>query len=107
MNNLNEKLAKWAGIHWMTWINHPEHGTDWFLDGYDGKSSKEPPNFVESLDACFEWLVPKAIEKIKNSHDVNIGDSGAYIILFERWLREGHDALALCKVIDQLIEKGG
>lgn len=44
MNELNKKLAEWVGI---TLVGVP--------DGCE-------PQFTESLDACFKWLVPKLDE---------------------------------------------
>jgi len=64
---MNEKLAGWAGFrqlskgvrgfHYergekiMNWM--PPGETEWFM-GRD-----RVPHFTDSLDACFEWLVPK------------------------------------------------
>lgn len=51
---LNRKLAEWAG--WES-IKPISFGRNW-------KSPRDEwfyrcPNFTQSLDACFEWLVPK------------------------------------------------
>ena len=61
MEELNKKLAEWAGFYTIT--EHYDCGygdtiaTSWVhKDCYD---SNKPPDFINSLDACFKWLVPK------------------------------------------------
>jgi len=68
---LNEKLAKWAGFThvpyqkddygrklnddcWLQPNEIMQCGNNW---------SFKPPNFTDSLDACFRWLVPKLSKK--------------------------------------------
>lgn len=54
---LDKKLAEWAGFKrsWsnisrdFAWSDSPDG--HWLVDA--------PPNFTQSLDACFRWLVPK------------------------------------------------
>jgi len=99
MNELNKKLAEWAGFKGVFWTGahlvgqQDDRGNEWEL-----------VEFTQSLDACFAELVPKAIEIIKARHSVGVGDFGAHVILFGRWLDEGFDALALCKAIEKLID---
>ena len=51
---LNKKLAEWAGFI------HDHWGDELFIIYPNKKTIKpEPPDFTKSLDACFEWLVPK------------------------------------------------
>jgi len=78
----------------------------------DGMAYRELPDFTESLDACFEWLVPKlSIEgygvEIKNYSD---GKFGARVTLTKSvWESEDAEAetpaLALCLAIEKLIDK--
>ena len=82
---LNEKLAKWGGI-----------GIDEFI------MYKKEYNFIQSLDACFKWLVPK-LEKELPTAD--------FYELLKKWLYHlvwsgGNPALALCLAIDKLIDGG-
>jgi len=95
---LNKKLAKWAGFKWQpiteTWL-YPSEGL-----------RLELPDFSQSLDACFKWLVPKLTGEwtiaIANGHDFpyvatvkNLGSS----------TKVGNTpALALCRAIEKLIE---
>lgn len=72
----NRKLAEWVGFRHMPYkeeheiasikdeSSHRRIGSGWgwvhpnWVYG-NGKWSLELPNFTQSLDACFEWLVPK------------------------------------------------
>ena len=119
MEELNKKLAEWAGFRPTT------------LEGWEGYY-KAPegvqvawtcckPSFTESLDACFKWLVPK------------LDKDYAYVLLQDKsggqhyWVceiypdclltRKGYQALsgetsktpalALCKAIEKLIDEEG
>ncbi len=86
---LNKKLAKWAG----------------FTPVYGGLYYENSPNFTESLDVCFKWLVPKVIDELA---DIDISTSTeAYYKLFEMWLEQAENgilnAITLCLVIEKLI----
>jgi len=72
-------------------------------------------DFTHSLDACFEWLVPKVVCTIKWI-ELKSGDLGhrARIMRLEMYTEpqieyEGFDretpALALCKAIEKLIDE--
>lgn len=92
---LNEKLAKWAGI-----------GIDEFI------MYKKEYNFTQSLDSCFEWLVPKLIycSLVKMESDYH----GNHWICEVRLEMKGEryygdslakePALALCLAIFKLID---
>ena len=114
---LNEKLAKWAGItqaQMKEWVMHPT-GEEISVEG---KPLKIYPNFTSSLDACFKWLVPNleasGSASVFRGIEFNVGDIGEkpwQCILFAK---NGHDytegyadtpALALCKAIEKLIDK--
>ena len=69
------------------------------------KDKQEWVNFTQSLDACFKWLVPIAIDKIMAEQECS--SDVAYAVLFKKWLQEleliiPKAALALCKTIEKL-----
>ena len=104
---LNRKLAEWAGIKWQpiskTWL-------------YPGKGlSLEPyPNFTESLDACFKWLVPKLGHyslwhgAVRAKMQPPMGEHNAEVWV-GHYYGYGHSkessALAICLAIEKLIDK--
>jgi hypothetical protein len=105
---LNKKLAEWAGFRQIGKLT--EHHHPWWVGKNDCYLFDELPDFTQSLDACFKWLVPKAITRICHLFKVDIKQ--AYKTLFQWWLDERFklndtdlDALALCKVIEKLNEK--
>ncbi len=59
---LNKKLAEWAGFTY-------KFGGEWNYERYKSTNAwwespkedkfRDVPNFAQSLDACFQWLVPK------------------------------------------------
>ena len=117
MQELNKKLAEWAGfIQSETAMELGKCAGHYFYRQPDGGTCLdiELPNFTESLDACFEWLVPK------------LDEIGEHYLVFQRavWNQptpksvtisfvsgrdrdyEGQDetyALALCLAIEKLI----
>ena len=111
---LNKKLAEWAGF---TYRDTP-HGNCW--TDPDGMPHFDPlsrtASFPQSLDSCFKWLVPLAINEL-----TKIGHfAPATMKLFQLWYDElvtlagdssntKRAALALCLAIEKLIdnEKGG
>ncbi len=113
---LNEKLAKWAGfkLHYNDWDEERQFpyfipsGKPWRTHKID---SRPVPNFPEDLNACFKWLVPKLKDKvdwIQFELDagwicwLDLGEEGQYSNQ-----QDGVEtpALALCKAIEQLIDK--
>lgn len=102
MNELNKKLAEWAGFR--IWQNVVHDGNQVCristkVDCPDG-TTRMLPNFPESLDSCFKHLVPKYISILMES----VNEQTAYEMLFYKWLRFGYDAPALCKAIEELIK---
>ena len=78
---LKRKVAEWAGFVRL------QTNSGWFWIYPDGETQNvQLPNFPESLDACFEHLVPKAIDIImaKDGYSSDF----AYSIFFESWLSE-------------------
>jgi len=97
---LNKKLAEWRGWEYDIWKG-------WICPD-TGENFDEAPNFPESLDACFKWLVPVWIDKIMIEQECS--SDFAYAILFKKWLQElelniPHAALAFCLAIEKLIDK--
>jgi len=87
---LNEKLARWAGIKTIEALR---------LSGIF---------FPDSLDLCFQWLVPK-IDMLWNI-EFQLLDKGYVAVLEYGSDREivgkaETPALALCKAIEQYIEE--
>ena len=107
MKELHEKLAKWAGFAQST----SGHDIVWLLDN-KWPPLEELPNFTESLDACFRWLVPKLPPLLylafwpvhfngQEFWDVPLQGYGASFSYTER---AETPALALCQAIEQLID---
>lgn len=119
MNELNKKLAERVGFtieYLRVKDNEPptKYGSG-VITGFWRRSNNSlvklnQLNFTHSLDACFNWLVPKAIDKIIAR--LNWSKESALDILFANWRHELRDeveqpALALCKAIEKLIDEDG
>ena len=142
---LNEKLAKWAGFHEHEWEHYEKKdaiipplgnwedkwysrcktcGFDIVQSDRDNNSYTYPdrsmwrilPFFIQSLDACFKYLVPKLIKE--NVWDIELKNSPYYPnqfqVVIERSLnphlaryqaQSENPALALCLAIEQLVDK--
>ena len=110
---LNRRLAEWAGFTsaypdevWSMWVlwGKPDPVTLIRKKIASGTLSKGL-NFTQSLDVCFMWLVPMAIEEIMAEYGCS--SDVAYAILFTKWLQEldliiPEAALALCLAIEKL-----
>jgi len=106
---LNKKLAEWAG-----WVKLKTAGWKDVM----GELHFEP-NFTLSLDACFKWLVPKLYNQGNTEIRFSYSSAEDSVVceIWQGWpeLKEkgcGHgyywlkeEALALCKAIEQLIDK--
>ena len=105
-----KKLAEWAGFR--------ESGKQWILrQGVHSLTEivyaeHELPNFTESLDAGFKWLVPPVLILISKQ-----GYVPPIMKLFQLWYDElvsltgdssnvSQAALALCLAIEKLIDGG-
>ena len=116
---LNKKIAEWLG-----WEFHPD-GVHWRMSsGVLGWSIlKNLPDFPTSLDACFEYIVPK-LNRISIYTDKRIGPKnpdtmtyGGYKATVEvsinnvtQWQEIGEGetpALALCLAVEKLIDATG
>jgi len=117
--SLNEKLAEWAGFEFkeVKFDGADSCGVpipQWLGVDY---GSWEPPNFTQSLDACFKWLVPKLLEQldpdtIKVELKYGRTKEMVWTFLFEDWQAHSYHyaqaetpALALCLAIEKLIDK--
>ena len=129
-DKLNKKLAEWAGFEYVNepyWVfkAHPNYepfevyGARWVTP--DGRAaSYKLPDFTNSLDACFKWLVPK-LRELKWKLRLGCGDlSGKFHTQLICWEKEyvrqtrpiisvydkDNPALALCLAIEKLIDGG-
>jgi len=103
MEELNKKLAKWAG-----WKYQGTETYGWLPPNAKPKHNYYSlPGFTESLDACFKWLVPDhdivSIEFEYSSEDVKCRVTLASGKQSQGLAPVGQDALALCKAIEKLI----
>ena len=100
-----QALAEWAGLH-----HYPDcecingKGICWGESedtyGKNGKWHFVLPDFTNSLDACFKWLIPKL-----SSPQVRalLRDWGNEIVLLDKF-NEKECALVLCLAIERLID---
>lgn len=104
---LNRKLAEWAAF---------THGGNYGWDYPDGNWLGHLPWFIDSLDACFRWLVPKLEPlgydlEIRNDLELkgwsvclsNTRSECSIASPMERCQLEGI-TLALCLTIEKLID---
>ena len=115
---LNKKLAEWVGFIYR--VDAPLEviigGNVWRYP--EGKCHKHLPNFTESLDACFKWLVPKlykmdgfrllSYQYIGFARDVRLYRH-SWGIHYEsnsktNYSADDEPALALCLAIEKLID---
>jgi len=111
---LNEKLAKWAGFTYhgeiQSLYQHSPYG--WLNPNY--VYCKEGlPKFTNSLDDCFEWLVPKVKYQLELGVLLNRIHGKLYACILTTYkgdiaaepAKHKEPALALCKAIEQIIDK--
>lgn len=97
---LNKKLAEWAGFtpaHPN--CGNPKHMTEPKGTLYGG--CVPIPDFTQSLDACFKWLIPKVQTKVGDRKLVGLVN-GAVCYAVDHKMAT---ALALCLAIEKLIDK--
>ncbi|KKM15826.1 hypothetical protein LCGC14_1692160 [marine sediment metagenome] len=106
MDKLNKKLAEWAGFKYLDLMDdeYKNHSPrDWRYPNFTYEMWL--PNFTESLDACFKWLVPKA-KRILDARDM----TGYYkfLIAWAMDIDDGKDeALFLCLALERMIDGEG
>ena len=110
MEDLNRKMAEWAGFkqlalgrssfHW----EHCQRVPNWMPPNTTDVWMSTPylPDFTHSLDACFMWLVPKVRGITTHSGYREIILS---LVAPLGFFKEYDAPLALCKAIEELIEK--
>lgn len=113
---LNKKLAEWAGFKHGKYrkpvCNHTPR-CDYHKDP-KGKWIVDYPNFTQSLDACFKWLVPKLGHyslwhgAVRDKMQPPMGEHNAEVWV-GHYYGYGHSkessALALCLAIEKLIDE--
>jgi len=107
---LNKKLADWAGF---TEVVAKGTLTIKVWKDPQGREDMCNPNFTESLDACFKWLVLKLICTANYSIIItqNLGQCIGYVRPLQGGKQydavDNHNpALALCLAIEKLIDGG-
>ena len=107
--NLNLKLAEWAGfkLKIVRDDDGKQIGSYIVFGEYEENTTRKAfPNFPESLDAIFQWLVPK-LDRITIEKTPYNTEWLAYIEILDSSTEAEAEtpALALCKAIEQLIDK--
>ena len=115
MEELNKKLAEWAGFRRATQEEYSRgsvpQDSDWWGYRYPGGHIKwYLPSFTQSLDACFKWLVPKLYEcnlmlcgeGMDEDYWTAEVSTNLSSMTKEAWSKA--PALALCKAIEKLID---
>jgi hypothetical protein len=108
---INKKLAEWAGFKQVTKHEVYDKGyyTIWETD--TGYPLARLPDFTSSLDACFQYLVPKLntmerrihmITQPRGRRDFFCSIGGKYFPHYTTYAEA--PTLALCKAILKLIE---
>ena len=111
---LNEKLALWAGFKYERHEGPVLHGDMWKWPA--GIILPSAPNFIDSFDMCFQWLMPKLsyvlLEVNPNSEKgpesyywASVSDS-ANFQEYQAEANKEHVALALCLAIEKVIDAG-
>lgn len=113
--NRNKKLAELAGIRYepdqdVFKVIFPDGS--WYNIGHDWKLDEIEPDFLNDLNACFKWLVPKLREKRALDRIEYVFGHKHYgcFLRTKYWIitqGEGETpALALCLAIEKLIDGG-
>ena len=97
IRELNRKLAEWAGWRQSINYNDPELNDEY------------PPDFTQSLDACFKWLVSELLVDQRFTMTIWNGKKLWYAQLSRPHkffiIKEAETlALALCLAIEKLID---
>lgn len=108
LQKLKEKLAMWAEFTQITRKEAYDIGHYTLWENALGYSHGELPDFPNSLDACFKWLVPK----LRITHHIHFhsydGKVDWRVVLSNTnetiYGRHNEPALALCLAIEKLID---
>jgi hypothetical protein len=101
---LREKLAIWAGIeHKEIRLNAREPYITkmvWVV-GTDGISTDTPPDFPNSLDACFKYLLPEFLKRYGKAKTTTLLDY--WVSRLNIWEYKEDPALSFCLVFEAQI----
>ena len=107
---LNKKLAEWAGFVFDEGAEYgipPVFGL-WYSPDNDQIGYPEPPQFTQSLDACFKLLVPKLDKARVLTNDAPSGDrfynGEVELYSIKATVTSDTPTLALCLAIEKLID---
>ena len=120
MEELNKKLAEWAGFKVKAKVIKGSlrqfPSTVFELYDPNNKECRFFPDFTQSLDACFKWLVPEAIKRFGTIPVYYAACEAMYAAIEAKEFRkkcstlealyDGKPALALCLAIEKLIDGG-
>jgi len=113
MKELNKKLAEWAGF---IFDEGAEYGIPpilglWYAPDNNQIGYPELPQFTQSLDACFKWLVPKVVGGDSYTVDIRTEKYQTWVHLIAHYYmdksydtQDKEPALALCLAIEKLID---
>jgi len=113
MNELDKKLAKWAGFTYDEdaefvngmWVDRSKWMSPDRIVFYGG------PVFTDSLDLCFQYLVPKCghvgLSTADKYFDASVWPKYPDSEYDGVMTMEAAPALALCKAIEKLIDAEG
>ena len=122
---LNEKLARWVGDIKHDWTDEVcgYKTTECFCENCHRAEDYTPfpcvPDFTDSLDACFKWLVSKLGNVLIEMDKTGTAHPGHFEVWVEQFVgnefnsrhsggaRAENPALALCLAIEQLIDSCG
>lgn len=99
LSALDIKLTKWLG--WES-----DGFNYWYEYNKDNYKKRRPiPYFTQSLDLCFKWLEPKF--PLLELHNCQAGFRAEVSLDMKKHYESfnKNPALALCKAIEQLIDK--
>lgn len=112
MEELNKKLAEWAGLD-LKWgrLEGKDYGKMVLVFNDANGYRQETQAFTQSLDACFKWLVPKVVGGDSYTIDMRTEKYQTWAHLIAHYymdksydVQDKDPALALCKAIEKLIE---
>lgn len=116
---LKQNLGIWAGFRFVSYSKWSdavalEEGKAYWVYP-DNSTHKSLPNFPHSLDACFEWLIPKLNEQGLRLHQLSRPAGRAqmkpyFCCIGGKWLPyytadEETPALALCRAIEKRVDE--
>ena len=111
MQELNEKLAKWAGFKFVQLSDGMTGTADLGVTWPDGQEHGYVPDFCNDLNAWFKWLSPKCGEwRLEKYGEDKFGSKFcANVYLGWDYWEHGFEraespAVALCKAIEKVLE---